>query len=54
MAATARRTRVINPRIDEARRALIDRAAAALGKDLTLDAPPAENPRLRKLMAQRS
>ncbi len=88
MAATATRTRVINLRTDEARRALIDRAAAALGKDRTefmldaatreaqsvlldrrffelgesafrrfveaLDAPPAENPQLRKLMARRA
>jgi len=35
MATTAARTRVINLRTDESRRALIDRAAAALGKDRT-------------------
>jgi uncharacterized protein (DUF1778 family) len=35
MAATATRTRVINLRADEERRALIDRAAAALGKGRT-------------------
>lgn len=85
MPATATRTRVINLRTTEARRALIDRAAEALGKDRTefmleaatreaqsvlldrrffqldkaafrrfveaLDAPPADNPRLRKLFA---
>lgn len=88
MAATATRTRVINLRTSEARRALIDRAAEALGKDRTefmleaatreaqsvlldrrffqldkdafkrfaeaLDAPPADNPRLRKLLAKRA
>jgi uncharacterized protein (DUF1778 family) len=82
--ATTTKTRVINLRTDEARRALIDQAAEALGKDRTefmldaatrearsvladrryfelddeafakllaaLDAPPAENPRLRKLL----
>lgn len=35
MATTTARTRVINLRTDEARRALIDRAAEALGKDRT-------------------
>ena len=35
MPATATRTRVINLRTDDARRALIDRAAEALGKDRT-------------------
>jgi uncharacterized protein (DUF1778 family) len=35
MAAATARTRVINLRTDEARRALIDRAAEALGKDRT-------------------
>ncbi|MBL8138929.1 MAG: DUF1778 domain-containing protein [Acidobacteria bacterium] len=35
MATAAARTRVINLRTDEARRALIDRAAEALGKDRT-------------------
>ena len=35
MRATATRTRVINLRTDETRRALIDRAAEALGKDRT-------------------
>lgn len=35
MATTTARTKVINLRTDEARRALIDRAAAALGKDRT-------------------
>jgi uncharacterized protein (DUF1778 family) len=88
MAATATRTKVINLRTDEARRALIDRAAAALGKDRTefmldaatreaqavlldrrffelsqsafrrfaaaLDASPADNPRLRELLARRA
>lgn len=88
MAATATRTRVINLRTTEASRALIDRAAEALGKDRTefmleaatreaqsvlldrrffqldkaalhqfaeaLDAPPADNPRLRKLLARRA
>jgi uncharacterized protein (DUF1778 family) len=86
MAAT--RSRVINLRTDEARRALIDRAAETLGKDRTefmldaatreaqavlldrrffpldesafqrfaaaLDAPPADNPRLRKLLSKRA
>jgi uncharacterized protein (DUF1778 family) len=86
MAATA--TRTINLRASEARRALIDRAAEALGKDRTefmleaatreaqsvlldrrlfqldedsfrrfaeaLDAPPADNPRLRKLFAKQA
>lgn len=88
MATTAARTRVINLRTDEARRNLIDRAAAALGKGRTefmldaatreaqsvlldrrlfqlddaayrrfekaLDASPADNPRLRKLLARRA
>jgi uncharacterized protein (DUF1778 family) len=88
MRATATRTRVINLRTDETRRALIDRAAEALGKDRTefmldaatreaqtvlldrqffqldeaafrrfskaLDAPPADNPRLRQLLAKRA
>lgn len=88
MAATATRTKVINLRISEASRALIDRAAEALGKDRTefmleaatreaqsvlldrrffqldedaferfaeaLDAPPSDNPRLRKLLATRA
>jgi uncharacterized protein (DUF1778 family) len=35
MSATGTRTRVINLRTSEARRALIDRAAEALGKDRT-------------------
>jgi uncharacterized protein (DUF1778 family) len=35
MASTPARTKVINLRTDEARRSLIDRAAAALGKDRT-------------------
>lgn len=35
MAGATARTRVINLRTDEARRALIDRAAEALGKDRT-------------------
>jgi len=35
MPATATRTRVINLRTSDARRALIDRAAEALGKDRT-------------------
>lgn len=85
---TAPRSKVINLRTDETRRSLIDRAAAALGKDRTefmldaatreaqavlvdrrffeldpaafqrfakaLDAAPADNPRLRKLMARRA
>lgn len=88
MSAPATRTRVINLRTSEARRALIDRAAEALGKDRTefmleaatreaqsvlldrrffqldkdafrrfaeaLDAPPADNPRLRKLFARQA
>jgi len=88
MRATATRTRVINLRTDETRRALIDRAAEALGKDRTefmldaatreaqsvlldrqffqldeaafrrfskaLDAPPADNPRLRQLLAKQA
>jgi uncharacterized protein (DUF1778 family) len=86
MAIASARKRVINLRTDEARRALIDRAAAALGKDRTefmldvatreaqsvlldrrlfhldgsafrrfaeaLDAPPADNRRLRDLLAR--
>jgi uncharacterized protein (DUF1778 family) len=85
-ASTAARTRTINIRIEEERRTLIDRAAAAAGKDRTqfvldaatreattvlldqryfqldtdafakfnaaLDAPPAENPRLRALLSR--
>jgi uncharacterized protein (DUF1778 family) len=88
MSSTAARTRVINLRTDEARRELIDRAAAALGKDRTefmldaatreaqavlldrcffslddrafgrfsaaLDAPPVDNPRLRRLLSKRA
>lgn len=88
MATAAARNRVINLRTDDARRDLIDRAAAALGKGRTefmldaatreaqavlldrrlfqldevsyrrfaaaLDAPPADNPRLRKLLARRA
>jgi uncharacterized protein (DUF1778 family) len=88
MRATATRTRVINLRTDEARRALIDRAAEAVGKDRTefmldaatreaqsvlldrqffqlddavfrrfsraLEAPPSDNPRLRRLLARRA
>lgn len=90
MAATAgaSRTRTINIRIEEERRTLIDRAAAAAGKDRSqfvldaatreatsvlldqrffqldaeafakfnaaLDAPPAENPRLRELLSRRA
>lgn len=88
MATATARTRVINLRTDEARRALIDRAAEALGKDRTefmldaatreaqsvlldrrlfhldeaafrrftkaLDAPPAHNPRLRRLLGKRA
>lgn len=88
MAFTATRNKVINLRTDEARRELIDRAAAALGKDRTefmldaatreaqsvlldrrlfhidsadfrrftevLDTPPADNPRLRRLLAKRA
>ena len=88
MRAAAPRTRVINLRTDEPRRALIDRAAAAVGKDRTafmldaatreaqsvlldrqffqldaatfrrfteaLDAPPADNPRLRQLLTKRA
>lgn len=86
--AKATRTRTINLRIDDERRALIDRAAAASGKDRTqfvldaatreattvlldqryfqlgtdafrrftaaLDAPPAENARLRKLLSRKA
>ena len=82
------RTRVINLRASEASRALIDRAAAAVGKDRTqfmleaatreaqsvlldrrffqldedafrrfqeaLEAPPADNPHLRKLLAKQA
>ena len=84
MARTATRSTVINLRVDESRRALIDRAAEAVGKNRSefmldaatreattalldqrffqldarafkrfaaaLDAPPADNPRLRKLL----
>jgi uncharacterized protein (DUF1778 family) len=86
--ATAPRTKTINIRIEDERRALIDRAAEALGKDRTqfvleaatreattvlldqryfqldtdvfskftaaLDAPPADNPRLRKLLSRKA
>lgn len=89
MATTAPlRTRTINLRTDDTRRALIDRAAEALGKGRTefmldaatreaeavlldrryfqldeatferfaaaLDAPPAKNPRLRKLLSKKA
>ena len=88
MAAKATRTKVINLRTSEASRALIDRAAEALGKDRTefmldaatrearsvlldrrlflldpaafqrfaeaLDAPTADNRRLRQLLAKRA
>lgn len=89
MAATAtRRSTVINLRADEARRALIDRAAEAVGKNRSefmldaatreatavlldrrffqldaqafkrfaaaLDAPPADNPRIRKLLSRKA
>lgn len=88
MSASSTRTRVINLRTSEARRALIDQAAKASGKDRTefmleaatreaqsvlldrrffqldensfrkfaeaLDAPPADNPRLRKLFSKHS
>ena len=88
MATTLARRAVINLRADEHRRALIDRAAAAVGKNRSefmldaaikeaetvlldrrlfqldartfsrftaaLDAPPADNPRLRKLLARRA
>ncbi|MEQ1759222.1 MAG: DUF1778 domain-containing protein [Vicinamibacterales bacterium] len=86
--APAARTRTINLRIEDERRALIDRAAEAVGKDRTqfvldaatreattvlldqryfqldtdafarfnaaLDASPAENPRLRKLLSRKA
>jgi uncharacterized protein (DUF1778 family) len=86
--ATTTRTRTINLRIEDERRALIDRAAEAVGKDRTqfvldaatreattvlldqryfqldtdaftkftaaLDAPPADNPRLRTLLARKA
>jgi len=86
--ATASRTKTINLRIEDERRTLIDRAAAAAGKDRTqfvldaatreatsilldqryfqldaeafakfaavLDAPPAENPRLRTLLSTKA
>jgi uncharacterized protein (DUF1778 family) len=88
MASTATRSTVINLRADEPRRALIDRAAAALGKNRSefmldaaareaamvlldrrffqlesrafkqfteaLDASPADNQRLRKLLAKKA
>jgi uncharacterized protein (DUF1778 family) len=88
MPATAVRTKSINLRITEDRRALIDRAAEAAGKDRTefmldaatreatsvlldqryfqldsrgfaaftaaLDAAPADNPRLRELLARKA
>ena len=88
MPATASRTRTINLRIADDRRALIDRAAEAAGKDRTefmldaatreatsvlldqryfqldpgafakfeaaLDATPADNPRLRQLLARKA
>jgi len=88
MTATATRTRTINLRIADDRRALIDRAAEAAGKDRTefmldaatreattvlldqryfqlepdvfakfaaaLDAAPADNPRLRQLLAKKA
>jgi uncharacterized protein (DUF1778 family) len=88
MRATATRTRTINLRIADDRRALIDRGAEAAGKDRTefmldaatreattvlldqryfqldrdafakftaaLDAPPADNPRLRRLLSTKA
>lgn len=88
MAGTATRSTVINLRADEPRRALIDRAAEAVGKNRSefmldaatreatmvlldrrfflldarafkrftaaLDAPPSDNPRLRKLLAKKA
>ena len=88
MAASATRSTVINLRADELRRALIDRAAEAVGKNRSefmldaatreattvlldrrffqldsrafkeftaaLDAPPADNPRLRKLLSRKA
>ncbi len=88
MARTATRSTVINLRVDESRRALIDRAAEAVGKNRSefmldaatreattalldqrffqlearafkqftavLDAPPSDNPRLRKLLATKA
>jgi len=88
MSAAATRNKVINLRTSEASRALIDRAAEAMGKGRTefmleaatreaqsvlldrrffqldeaafqrfaeaLDAPTADNPRLRKLLAKRA
>jgi uncharacterized protein (DUF1778 family) len=88
MPATTTRTRTINLRIADERRALIDRAAEATGKDRTefmldaatreattvlldqryfqldpdafatfaaaLDAAPADNPRLRQLLARKA
>lgn len=88
MAGTATRTTVINLRADEPRRALIDRAAEAVGKNRSefmldaatreatavlldrrffqldprafkrfvaaLDAAPADNPRLRKLLTTKA
>jgi uncharacterized protein (DUF1778 family) len=88
MAGAARRSRIINLRTDEPRRALIDRAAEAVGKNRSefmldaatreatmvlldrhyfqldarafkrlndaLDAPPSDNPRLRKLLTTKA
>lgn len=88
MASAAARSTVINLRADESRRALIDRAAEAVGKNRSefmldaatreatnvlldrrffqldarafkrfaaaLDAPPSDNPRLRKLLAKKA
>jgi uncharacterized protein (DUF1778 family) len=88
MVSSAARSTVINLRADEPRRALIDRAAEAVGKNRSefmldaatreattvlldrrlfhlaprtfkqfaaaLDAPPADNPRLRRLLAKRA
>jgi len=88
MASTATRSIVINLRADEPRRALIDRAAEAVGKNRSefmldaaireattvlldrrffqfdtrafkrfaaaLDAPPSDNPQLRKLLAKKA
>lgn len=88
MAGTATRSTVINLRADKPRRALIDRAAEAVGKNRSefmldaatreattvlldrrffqldprafkrftaaLDAPPSDNPRLRRLLAKKA
>jgi uncharacterized protein (DUF1778 family) len=88
MASSAARSTVINLRADKSRRALIDRAAEAVGKNRSefmldaatreatmvlldrcffpldsrafrqfaaaLDAPPADNPRLRNLLAKQA